>query len=155
MTVYTDMFTKTGDPADEARLTEIEHAIGRRLPDDYRALIKETGGGTLKLTNCVMPGLPEGVGRLATDDIFGNGTTETTRTFDLATHATFLMEEWEIPDEVRLGHTTGPPPSGLRDLNISKHLHPALVDSPGFRASDPLRLTLLDDGALKLSHTTH
>ncbi|QPK83672.1 SMI1/KNR4 family protein [Corynebacterium qintianiae] len=103
---FSKFFSETAEPADNARLTAIEHAIGRALPDDYRALIKETGGGTLKLDKCVMPGLPEGVGGLATDDIFGNGSTSTGRALDLATDATYLMEEWEIPAEVLLFATT-------------------------------------------------
>lgn len=125
MTVYLDMFTKTGDPADEARLTEIEHALGRQLPDDYRALIRETGGGTLNLDKCVMPGLPGEAEGLATEDVFGNGTTEDTRTFDLATYATFLMEEWEIPDEVLLFATTEDGMHNCFVINYDLPDHPA------------------------------
>lgn len=125
MTNYSNTFETTGDPADETRLAEIERALGRRLPDDYRALIKETGGGTLKLDNCVIPGLPGDAEGLATEDIFGNGTTETTRALDLATYATFLMEEWEIPDEVLLFATTEDGMHNCFVINYGLPDHPA------------------------------
>ena len=70
MTSYADLFLYPGQPAGEDRLLEIECAIGKRLPDDYRTLIRETGGGTLKLAKCVMPGLPGAAEDLATEDIF-------------------------------------------------------------------------------------
>ena len=106
VTSYADLFLYPGQPAGEDRLLEIECAIGKRLPDDYRTLIRETGGGTLKLAKCVMPGLPGAAEGLATEDIFGNGRTTRDMNVDLATQATFLMEEWEIPDEVLLFATT-------------------------------------------------
>lgn len=125
MSNYVDLFAKTGDPANETRLDEIEHALGRQLPDDYRALIRETGGGTLKLAKCVMPGLPGEAEGLATEDVFGNGTNEDTRTFDLATYATFLMEEWEIPDEVLLFATTEDGMHNCFVINYDLPDHPA------------------------------
>ncbi len=103
---FSKFFSETAEPADESRLTAIEDAIGRALPDDYRALIKETGGGTLTSEKCIMPGLPGSAEGLAAEDIFGNGSTSTGRSLDLATDATFLMEEWEIPAEVLLFATT-------------------------------------------------
>ena len=106
VTSYADLFLYPGQPAGEDRLLEIECAIGKRLPDDYRTLIRETGGGTLKLAKCVMPGLPGAAEGLATEDIFGNGRTTRDMNVDLATQATFLMEEWEIPREVLLFATT-------------------------------------------------
>lgn len=106
VTSYADLFLYPGQPAGEDRLLEIECAIGRRLPDDYRTLIRETGGGTLSQDRCVLPRLPHGAQGLATEDIFGNGRTTQDTNVDLATHAAFLMEEWEIPDEVLLFATT-------------------------------------------------
>ena len=80
---FSKFFSETAEPADAARLTTIEDAIGRALPDDYRALIKETGGGTLTSEKCVIPGLPGSAEGLAADDIFGNGSTRTGRSLDL------------------------------------------------------------------------
>lgn len=106
MKSYDEFFLYPGQPAGEDRISEIERGVGRRLPDDYRALIRETGGGSLKLDRCVMPGLPDGAGRLATEDIFGNGKTSNGANVDLVDFALFLMDEWEIPDEVLLFATT-------------------------------------------------
>ncbi|WP_158268663.1 SMI1/KNR4 family protein [Corynebacterium yudongzhengii] len=99
---YADFFEDPGEPADDVRIADIERAIGRRLPEDYRALIQETGGGSLKLSRCVMPGLPGAAEGLSTDNIFGNGKIATGANVDLAEFGVFLMEEWEIPEEVLL-----------------------------------------------------
>ncbi|QCB28873.1 SMI1/KNR4 family protein [Corynebacterium endometrii] len=116
-----EFFSETAEPADAARLTAIEDAIGRTLPDDYRALIKETGGGTLTSEKCIMPGLPGSAEGLAAEDIFGNGSTSTGRCLDLATYATYLMEEWGIPAEVLLFATTE---DGMHNCFVINYDHP-------------------------------
>lgn len=118
---FSKFFSETAEPADAARLTTIEDAIGRALPDDYRALIKETGGGTLTSEKCVIPGLPGSAEGLAAEDIFGNGSTRTGRSLDLATDATYLMEEWDIPAEVFLFATTE---DGMHNCFVINYDHP-------------------------------
>ena len=118
---FSKFFSETAEPADAARLTTIEDAIGRALPDDYRALIKETGGGTLTSEKCVIPGLPGSAEGLAAEDIFGNGSTRTGRSLDLATDATYLMEEWDIPAEVLLFATTE---DGMHNCFVINYDHP-------------------------------
>lgn len=106
---YSNLFQRTGVPCDDARIDEIENTLGRQLPQGYRELIKTTGGGYLRTATCFISNInspdadPEG---LAVDEIFGNGTTKYGDRIDLADQATFLMDEWELPEEVLLFTTS-------------------------------------------------
>lgn len=109
MTNYSTLFEYPAQPADEQRIREIEHGLGRLLPDDYTRLLSQTGGGFLSMNTCYLPEieLPDGdVIDVAVDSIFGNGKTSNNSNVDLLEQAAFLMEEWEIPDEVLLLATT-------------------------------------------------
>lgn len=106
---YSNLFRRTGVPCDDARIDEIERTLGRQLPQAYRELIKTTGGGYLRSATCFIANInspdadPEG---LAVAQIFGNGTTKYGDRIDLASRATFLMDEWELPEEVLLFTTS-------------------------------------------------
>lgn len=106
---YSNLFQRTGVPCDDARIDSIENTLGRQLPQAYRELIKTTGGGYLRTATCFISNInspdadPEG---LAVDEIFGNGTTKYGDRIDLADQATFLMDEWELPEEVLLFTTS-------------------------------------------------
>ncbi len=105
MTDYSTLFEYPAQPADEQRIREIEHGLGRRLPDDYTRLLSQTGGGSLSMNTCYLPEieLPDGdVIDVAVDSIFGNGKTSNNSNVDLLEQAAFLMEEWDIPREVLL-----------------------------------------------------
>ena len=105
MTDYSTLFEYPAQPADEQRIREIEHGLGRRLPDDYTRLLSQTGGGSLSESTCYLPEieLPDGdVIDVAVNSIYGNGTTSNNSNVDLLEQAAFLMEEWDIPREVLL-----------------------------------------------------
>ena len=59
----------------------------------------------------------------------------------------------EPTGHLSLQYSIGHPLTNLGHLGSSKHLRPSLVDPARFGAGDPLRLVLLNDGALKFSHS--
>lgn len=109
MSDYTSLFTSTGQPADPARISEIEQDLGKVLPVDYKNLLIQTGGGSLNpdrnfLSRTALSGGDEI--EIAVDVIFGNGKTTHGDNIDLIEYGVCLMDEWEIPDEVLLLATT-------------------------------------------------
>lgn len=109
MTDYSTLFKYPAEQAGSERIIEIERFLGRTLPEDYKRLLSQTGGGTLDSKNCYLDNfsLPNGDKlEIAVDDIFGNGKTVNDSNVDLIEYATFLMEEWEIPEEVLLFATS-------------------------------------------------
>lgn len=102
---YANLFEYTAQPADSQRILEFESKLGKKLPDDYKMLLSETGGGILNLEKCFLTdiSLPDGdTLEVVVEDIFGNGTASNGAHVDLIDYATFLMDEWEIPEEVLL-----------------------------------------------------
>ncbi|MBK4137416.1 hypothetical protein GWO52_02800 [Corynebacterium macginleyi] len=102
---YANLFEYTARPADSQRILEIESKLGKKLPDDYKMLLSETGGGILNLEKSFLTdiSLPDGdTLEVVVQDIFGNGTASNGAHVDLIDYASFLMDEWEIPDEVLL-----------------------------------------------------
>lgn len=105
MTDYTQLFTYPGQPAAPTRITQIEQALGKNLPDDYKQLLAQTGGGSLDLKNSFLSGITLASGEeleINVETVFGNGKTTNDSTIDLVDYAMFLMEEWDIPNEVLL-----------------------------------------------------
>ena len=102
---YASFFEYTAQPAGDQHILEIEDKLGKKLPDDYKMLLSETGGGILNLEKCFLTdiSLPDGdTLEVVVEDIFGNGTASNGAHVDLIDYATFLMDEWEIPEEVLL-----------------------------------------------------
>lgn len=105
MTNYTQLFTYPGQPAAPTRIAQIEQALGKNLPDDYKQLLAQTGGGSLDLKNSFLSGITLASGEeleINVETVFGNGKTTNDSTIDLVDYAMFLMEEWDIPNEVLL-----------------------------------------------------
>lgn len=108
-------------PATGERIREIEEHLGVRLPDDYRDLLRTTGGGNLDEEHCFLPGhfgggWPDGV--LLTD-IFGNG--DDWFTVDAELGSKYLTEEWGYPD---VGMVLGMSESGGHDALLYNFRHP-------------------------------
>lgn len=61
----------------------------------------------------------------------------------------------ESTGNLRLRHPISHPLSSLGHLSIGERLRPTLVDPARLRPGNPLRLALLDNGALKLGDTAH
>lgn len=102
---YSSLFTYPGQPADPTRIAHIEQALGKTLPDDYKHLLAQTGGGSLNLKNSFLDGITLASGaelEISVETIFGNGKTTNDSNVDLVEYVMFLMEEWDIPDEVLL-----------------------------------------------------
>lgn len=116
-----------GQPCTNRRIHEIERRLKRTLPDDYAEFVKSTGGGILSRKNCAFDGtyLPSGeTFNSEVEQIFGNGATSNDSDNDLVTYASFLTDEWELPNEVLLiGHTE----SGMHECFVINY---GLVDFP-------------------------
>lgn len=109
MSEYISLFRSPGQPADSVRIAEIERALGKILPEDYKTLLAQTGGGSLKPNHSFISGitLPSGEELyIAADTLFGNGKTANGLNIDMIDYGIFLMDEWEIPNEVLLLATT-------------------------------------------------
>lgn len=105
MAKLTRIFAQKGKRASAKRLSEIEAALGKRLPEDYKQLLQKTGGGTLKPDCSFITGITLASGEeldIGVETIYGNGTTRNGTNIDLVDYVMFLMQEWEIPDEVLL-----------------------------------------------------
>lgn len=100
---FTTLFRDHGQPCDDVQITEIEHQLGRELPDAYRTLIEHTGGGVLSSEFNMFPG---DYAPLSGDDgvvltrILGNGETGNRLNNDLVTNSKNLAGIWDHPREV-------------------------------------------------------
>lgn len=102
---YSTYFKYPAQPASAERIAEFEHALGKTFPNDYKLLLAQTGGGTLSSKNCFLGNIPlpdGGTTDVVAREIFGNGKTRNGLSVDLIDDVSFLIEEWEIPDEVLL-----------------------------------------------------
>lgn len=103
---FTDLkFYDQGKRCTRIRIAKMERALGKKLPEDYAKFIKQTGGGTLSLKNCLIEGFTppdEEDGLLIVDQIFGTAVDAWDEENDLVVQAQDLAEEWEIPAEVLL-----------------------------------------------------
>ncbi|WP_257160552.1 SMI1/KNR4 family protein [Corynebacterium cystitidis] len=97
---YRRWFYQQGQGCDDQRVNEMEVALGRVLPDAYRQLIKNAGGG---LVATDLMSLPEEYAARAHDYasifmVYGNGKTASGPRLDLDLMVPELVEQWELPE---------------------------------------------------------
>ncbi len=106
-------FSHPGQACDDNRVLEIESTLGRRLPQSYRTILKETGCGVVDSSNSFIPfpdsqrdnedGIEDGV---SIDQIWGNGTASNGSENNIDQVVPFLSREWGLPEEVLLFATS-------------------------------------------------
>lgn len=103
---WRDYFTTyAGEPCSEERIGELEEHTGRRFPEAYRSLLRETGGGYVEESFEVFPDVTAddpwiegfGVNHVLGNGILSNGLDNN---LDGSLDVVELQHEWEIPDGV-------------------------------------------------------
>ncbi len=115
----------TSRPASEERIGEIETYLDVRLPEDYRDLLRTTGGGDLAQGHCFLPGSFSGgwSDGVLLVSIFGNGDGGMSNVDD-ELGSKYLTAEWGYPD---VGMVLGLSASGGHDAllyNFRRPDHP-------------------------------
>ncbi|MCZ9307499.1 SMI1/KNR4 family protein [Corynebacterium sp. c8Ua_181] len=97
-------FEFPGKKCTSLRIRSLEKALGKKLPEEYRELIKRSGAGILSLKNSFLTFPYDGDDsyELSVEQILGNGQTREGDPNDLVDYGRFLADEYEIPDEVLL-----------------------------------------------------
>lgn len=118
-----EVFNRTGKPCDSVRLTEIERRIGFVLPETYRQIVMECGGGMLREEiNLIDEDSDLGY---AVNVLYGNGQpSDGDDDFSLDGVCVQLMETWEIP---RWGFIIGEAEGDIHTpilLNLTNPMYP-------------------------------
>ncbi|GAA1475050.1 hypothetical protein P4N68_02340 [Corynebacterium felinum] len=94
--MWDQIFLKTGQPCDQARIEEIHSRIRFELPAKYQEIIRGCGGGVLK--SSVYQLRDDSELGCCLDMLFGNGKpAEDDPGYDLDGYAMQLMHIWEMP----------------------------------------------------------
>lgn len=124
MDYTTGFFYKTYTPCSEQRLAEIEESLGLRLPEGYRELLRQTGGGVFDESQkwCVPMDFYEDEYSVGLGQILGNDS------FDSLEDSPDLMGEdgWGAPEELLIFAFSGFGPGQSFGINYGLEQFPPL-----------------------------